>query len=56
MGIGRASIGAACFLIHWGYAAREALHMVGEARQCAIPDTHQQKEWVLEYESTSKLT
>jgi protein-tyrosine phosphatase len=47
--IGRATITAACALIHRGWKARDALEAIAEARGFAVPDTLEQEDWVLAY-------
>jgi protein-tyrosine phosphatase len=48
--IGRASITAACALIHLGWRPEAALKAIANARGCAIPDTTEQRDWILRYE------
>jgi protein-tyrosine phosphatase len=47
--IGRATIAAACTLIHLGWQPQDALGLVERARGCAVPDTSEQREWILRY-------
>lgn len=47
--IGRATITAACALIHLGLKASEALAAVEKARGLTVPDTPEQEEWILSY-------
>lgn len=51
--IGRSSITAACTLIHLGWKAETALAAIESARGCAIPDTLEQREWILNFEGGS---
>jgi protein-tyrosine phosphatase len=51
--IGRASIAAACMLIHLGWNRETALAAIEAARGCAIPDTEEQRAWILWYEAAS---
>ena len=51
--IGRASITAACTLIHLGWKAEMALAAIESARGCQIPDTPEQREWILDFEVAS---
>lgn len=51
--IGRASIAAACMLIHLGWNRETALAAIEAARGCAIPDTEDQRAWILRYEAAS---
>jgi protein-tyrosine phosphatase len=48
--IGRSTITAACALIHLGWSPREALFAIAAARGCAVPDTQEQENWVLNYQ------
>jgi protein-tyrosine phosphatase len=47
--IGRATITAACALIHGGWKARDALEAIAIARGYAVPDTLEQEDWILAY-------
>jgi protein-tyrosine phosphatase len=47
--IGRATVTAACALIHRGWEARDALEAIAIARGYAVPDTLEQEDWVLAY-------
>ena len=47
--IGRATITAACALIHRGWKARDALEAIAIARGYAVPDTLEQEDWILAY-------
>jgi protein-tyrosine phosphatase len=47
--IGRATITAACALIHRGWKARDALEAIAIARGYAVPDTLAQEDWILAY-------
>jgi protein-tyrosine phosphatase len=49
--IGRASIAAACALINTGWTANAALAAIERARGCPIPDTTEQKEWIIRFEA-----
>jgi protein-tyrosine phosphatase len=48
--IGRATMVAACTLIHLGWDPRDALAAVETARGCQVPDTADQQEWILTYD------
>lgn len=48
--IGRASITAACTLIQLGWKAKLALEAIEAARGCPIPDTAEQRDWILNFE------
>ena len=47
--IGRATVTAACTLIHLGWSPFTALAAVQEARGCPVPDTFEQQRWILNY-------
>ena len=47
--IGRATMVAACTLIHLGWDPNAALDAVEAARGCRVPDTREQEEWILNY-------
>lgn len=49
--IGRATVTAACTLIHLGWTPDAALRAIEEARGCPVPDTEQQERWILAYEA-----
>ncbi len=49
--IGRATVAAACTLIHLGWEPKAALAAVGAARGCAVPDTQEQEDWILRYKA-----
>lgn len=49
--IGRATITAACALIHRGWKACDALEAIAEARGFAVPDTLDQEDWILAYKA-----
>jgi len=48
--IGRATVTAACALIHLGWKPGDALAAVEATRGCAVPDTDEQQAWILRYE------
>ena len=48
--IGRATITAACTLMHLGWNANDALAAIEAVRGCPVPDTPEQKDWILRYE------
>jgi protein-tyrosine phosphatase len=50
--IGRATVTAACTLIHMGWTPQAALVAVESARGCMVPDTPEQRDWILRYEAT----
>lgn len=47
--IGRATITAACALVHLGWEPQAALSAIAEARGMAVPDTPEQEAWILRY-------
>jgi len=49
--IGRATVTAACTLIHLGWSPRAALTAITAARGCGVPDTQEQEDWILRYEA-----
>jgi protein-tyrosine phosphatase len=49
--IGRATVTAACTLIHLGWPPATALAAVEEARGCPVPDTEEQEQWILSYKA-----
>ena len=49
--IGRATITAACALIHLGWEPRAALEAIARARGMDVPDTRGQEVWILAYKA-----
>jgi protein-tyrosine phosphatase len=49
--IGRSTLMAAAVLIHLGWTPEQALRAVEQARGCTVPDTDEQKNWILAYEA-----
>jgi protein-tyrosine phosphatase len=49
--IGRATVSAACTLIHLGWQPAAALAAVEAARGCPVPDTEEQRHWILQYKA-----
>ena len=49
--IGRATVTAACTLIHLGWQPAAALAAVEAARGCPVPDTREQEFWILNYKA-----
>lgn len=47
--IGRSTVVAACTLIKMGWAPEQALHAIEVARGCAVPDTEEQREFILDF-------
>jgi protein-tyrosine phosphatase len=48
--IGRATLTAACALIHLGWTPKAALFAIAAARGCPVPDTQEQEAWILNYQ------
>jgi protein-tyrosine phosphatase len=51
--IGRATVTAACTLIHLGWSPGAALEAIEAARGCPVPDTREQEGWILSYKAQS---
>lgn len=51
--IGRSTIMAACSLIKLGWSPRAALRAIQDARGCTVPDTDEQRAWILRYEAST---
>lgn len=49
--IGRSTVTAACTLIHLGWTAKAALAAIEAARGCAVPDTEEQRRWIMSYKA-----
>ena len=54
--IGRATVTAACTLIHLGWEPHAALAAVEAARGCSVPDTQEQEDWILHYKAKAVTT
>jgi protein-tyrosine phosphatase len=48
-GIGRSAVIVACLLIVSGIDAEAAFQHIGVARGCAVPETAEQREWVMAF-------
>jgi len=48
--IGRCTLAAASALVHLGWKPKDALAAISSARRFPVPDTDEQKEWILDYE------
>jgi protein-tyrosine phosphatase len=48
--IGRATVTAAAVLIRLGWKPEKALEAIEDARGCSVPDTPEQRAWILNYE------
>lgn len=53
-GIGRSAVVAASTLVLDGLTADDALERIGRARGVSVPDTDEQRRWVIEYEIALK--
>ena len=51
--IGRATVTASATLIHLDWTPRAALAAIQAARGCAVPDTQEQEDWILNYKARS---
>lgn len=49
--IGRSTVTAACILIHLGWKPKDAIGAIQAARGCAVPDTAEQRRWILRYQA-----
>lgn len=49
--IGRATLTSAAALIHLGWKPAAALEAIAKARGCPVPDTEEQRAWILHYEA-----
>jgi len=49
--IGRATVTAACTLIHLGWTPGKALSAIEAARGLPVPDTEEQENWILNYKA-----
>jgi protein-tyrosine phosphatase len=47
--IGRATLTASCALVHLGWQPQLALEAIEAARGCPVPDTPEQRDWILNY-------
>ena len=48
--IGRATVTAACALVQMGWTPSVALKSIEAARGCTVPDTQEQRDWIIDYE------
>lgn len=53
-GIGRSSLIAACTLVLGGIDAKEAFERIERSRGCPVPDTLEQREWVLRFANSQR--
>jgi hypothetical protein len=49
--IGRSTVTVACVLIHLGWKPKTALAAIAAVRGFAVPDTQEQKNWILRYKA-----
>jgi protein-tyrosine phosphatase len=49
--IGRSTVTAACTLIHLGWKPAVAIEAIRNARGCDVPDTEEQRKWILKYKA-----
>jgi protein-tyrosine phosphatase len=49
--IGRAPLTTACTLIHLGWEPQNALAAIESARGCEVPETEEQRQWVLNFKA-----
>ena len=54
MGIGRASILAAATMINLGFEGKDIFETIGKYRKLKVPDTEEQKDWILSIEEKLK--
>jgi len=47
--IGRSTVVTACTLITMGWSAKDALHAIAVARAFPVPDTDEQRAWILAF-------
>lgn len=50
-GIGRSGLVGAAVLLHCGFTVRDALSSISKARGVQVPDTTEQSEWLLRYQT-----
>lgn len=50
--IGRSTVVAACTLVKLGWPSEQALDAIEVARGCAVPDTEEQREFILDFGKT----
>jgi protein-tyrosine phosphatase len=48
-GIGRSAVVAACLLVFSGVAPETAFRRISVARECSVPETAEQREWVVAF-------
>jgi protein-tyrosine phosphatase len=55
-GIGRSSIIAACAMICSGIEAGEALALIKAARGVVVPDTEEQRDWIIRFNNANRAS
>ena len=55
-GIGRSSMIAACALICWGIEASDALARIKDARGLTVPDTDEQRDWIISFGAMYRMS
>jgi protein-tyrosine phosphatase len=50
--IGRSTVVTASILIKLGWPAQRALDEIEKARGCSVPDTEEQRDWIIEFGET----
>jgi protein-tyrosine phosphatase len=48
-GVGRSALIAACVLVLNGVSVDKAFELIENARGCSVPDTEEQREWVVQF-------
>jgi protein-tyrosine phosphatase len=48
-GVGRSALIAACVLVLSGVSVEKAFEKIEDARGCAVPDTEEQRRWVVQF-------
>ena len=54
MGIGRSSVLAAALMIKSGYEGKNVFEIISKYRKLEVPDTNEQKKWILSIEEKLK--
>jgi protein-tyrosine phosphatase len=48
-GVGRSALVAACVLVLGGSSVEKAFELIEKARRCSVPDTEEQRQWVVDF-------
>ena len=48
-GVGRSALIAACVLVLSGVSVNKAFELIENARGCSVPDTEEQRKWVVQF-------